>query len=201
MALFRLGPPQEPSHFIQGDGVYLRPPTAADFTAWAQLRGQSREFLVPWEPVWPADDLTRAAYRRRLKRQEEEILRDETYPFFVFRTQDHALAGGITLGHIRRGVAQTGTLGYWAGQPFAGKGYMSKGVRALCRFAFGTLGLHRVEAACLLHNEASARLLQRCGFKYEGQARAYLRINGLWQDHQLFALLDSDEIPAPGAPV
>ena len=111
------------------------------------------------------------------------------------------MTGGITLGHIRRGVAQTGTLGYWAGEPFAGKGLMSRGVRALCRFAFAGLGLHRVEAACLLHNDASARLLQRCGFKHEGKARAYLRINGIWQDHQLFALLDSDEIPPPGAAI
>lgn len=181
--------------------MYLRPPVMADFPAWAQLRAASREFLVPWEPIWPADDLTRAAFRRRIKRQEEEMARDETYPFFVFRADDNALIGGITLGHIRRGVAQTGTLGYWAGQSFAGKGYMSRSVRALCRFAFAGLSLHRVEAACLLHNEASARLLTRCGFSCEGKARAYLRINGIWQDHRLFALLDSDEIPSPGAAI
>lgn len=198
MALFRLGSSQEPSHSIRGEGVYLRPPVMSDFPAWAALRGQSRDFLVPWEPIWPADDLTRAAFRRRIKRQEEEMARDETYPFFVFREEDQTLTGGLTLGHIRRGVAQTGTLGYWSGQPYAGKGYMARAVRAVSRFAFAGLGLHRVEAACLLHNEPSKRLLLRCGFKYEGRARSYLRINGVWQDHELFALLDSDEIPPPG---
>ncbi len=194
MALFRIGPASEPAHVLKGEGVYLRPPVMGDFAAWAALRAQSREFLVPWEPIWPADDLTRAAFRRRMKRQEEEMVRDETYPFFIFREADDVLLGGLTLGHIRRGVAQTGTLGYWTGEPFASKGYMSRAVRAVCRFAFGNLALHRVEAACLLHNEASMRVLQRCGFKYEGEARSYLRINGEWQDHRLFALLESDEI-------
>lgn len=196
MALFRLGSPEAPP-VIKGDGVFLRPPAMADFPQWAALRSASRDFLVPWEPIWPADDLTRAAFRRRLKRQEEELARDETYPFFVFRERDRVLTGGLTLGHIRRGVAQTGTLGYWSGEAHAGKGHMSRAVRAACRFAFGNLGLHRVEAACLLHNEPSMRLLERCGFKYEGQARSYLRINGIWQDHRLYALLDSDEIPPP----
>lgn len=198
MALFRLGPPDAPSHFIRGEGVYLRAPQVSDFTAWAALRSDSRAFLTPWEPIWPADDLTRAAFRRRVKRQSDEMARDETYPFFVFRESDQALTGGITLGHIRRGVAQTGTLGYWSGESFAGRGYMGRAVRALSRFAFSGLGLHRIEAACLIHNEPSKRLLQRCGFRYEGRARSYLRINGVWQDHELFALLDSDEIPPPG---
>lgn len=197
MALFRLGAP-ESSPVINGEGVFLRPPTMSDFPQWSALRAASREFLTPWEPIWPADDLTRSAFRRRLKRQEEEMARDETYPFFVFRASDRTLTGGLTLGHIRRGVAQTGTLGYWSGEAFAGKGYMSRAVRAVCGFAFTRMGLHRVEAACLLHNEASIRLLVRCGFKYEGRARAYLRINGVWQDHSLYALLDSDDIPPPG---
>ncbi len=199
MALFRIGNSHETAPLVRSDGIYLRPPLMSDFIAWAHLRAQSREFLVPWEPSWPPDDLTRAAYRRRLKRQEEEMARDETYPLFVFRESDETLVAGLTIGHIRRGVAQAGTLGYWTGEPYAGKGYMSRAVRAACRFAFGNLALHRVEAACLLHNEASMRVLERCGFKYEGQARAYLRINGIWQDHRLFALLENDEIPpSPG---
>ena len=63
---------------------------------------------------------------------------------------------------------------------------------AMLPFAFGTLGLHRLEAACLPHNDASARVLEKAGFKREGMARRYLKINGLWQDHDLFALLHDD---------
>ena len=196
MALFRLGGPSEPLHAIRGDGVYLRPLESRDFQAWADLRERSRAFLTPWEPTWPADDLTRSAFRRRLRRHVEEIDRDEAYPFLIFRDDDETLLGGLTLGQVRRGVAQTVTLGYWMGAPFAGQGFMSRAVRAAATYAFANLRFHRIEAACLPHNAPSIKLLERCGFRHEGQARSYLRINGIWQDHLLFARLDSDPVPA-----
>jgi ribosomal-protein-alanine N-acetyltransferase len=166
-----------------------------DFEAWAALRERSRGFLTPWEPTWPGDDLTRGAFRRRLRRQAQEIENDEGYPFLIFREGDDVLVGGLTLGQIRRGVAQGTTLGYWMGAPHAGKGFMARAVRAAVTFAFATLRLHRIEAACLPNNEPSIRLLERCGFKHEGLARAYLRINGIWQDHLLYAILESDPLP------
>ncbi|HLH11228.1 MAG TPA: GNAT family protein [Methylovirgula sp.] len=195
MALFRLGPTNDVTNFVRGEGVYLRPPEMRDFEAWADLREKSRAFLTPWEPTWPGDDLTRTAFRRRLRRHMQEMVEDEAYPFLVFRESDDALMGGLTLGQIKRGVAQSATLGYWMGLPFAGKGYMSRAVRATTGFAFTSLRLHRIEAACLPHNEASIKLLERNGFKREGLARAYLRINGLWQDHVLYALLETDPLP------
>lgn len=194
MALFRIGAANEAANFIRGDGVYLRPGEMRDHEEWAALREASRAFLTPWEPIWPADDLTRTAFRRRLRRHAEEIERDEAYPFLIFREADNALLGGLTLGQIRRGVAQASTLGYWMGEIHSGKGQMSRAVRATVAFAFASLRLHRIEAACLLHNAASVRLLERIGFKREGYARSYLRINGLWQDHVLYALIETDPI-------
>jgi len=194
MALFGIGATAEEANFIKGDGFYLRPGEMRDHAQWASLRERSRDFLAPWEPVWPSDDLTRAAFRRRLRRNTEEIEQDEAYPFFLFRDSDHALIGGLTLGQIRRGVAQAATLGYWMGAEYAGKGYMSQAVRATLAHAFSAMRLHRVEAACIPTNTASAKLLENCGFVREGYARAYLRINGLWQDHILFAILAADPI-------
>ena len=194
MALFRLGSSSENANVIRGEGVYLRPGEMRDYEQWRWLRELSRDFLTPWEPTWPADDLTRGAFRRRLRRHAEEIDRDEAYPFFIFREGDHALLGGLTLGQVRRGVAQAATLGYWMGEPPAGRGHMARAVRATTGFAFATLRLHRLEAACLPHNLASQRLLERVGFQREGYARAYLRIAGVWQDHLLFALLESDPV-------
>lgn len=194
MALFGIGGSAEEANFIRGDGFYLRPAEMRDYQQWADLRERSRAFLTPWEPVWPVDDLTRAAFRRRLRRITEEIERDEAYPFFLFRESDHALLGGLTLGQIRRGVAQAATLGYWMGEDHAGQGHMSQAVRAALVHAFGPMRLHRVEAACIPTNTSSAKLLERCGFVREGYARAYLRINGAWQDHILFAILSTDPI-------
>ena len=169
-----------------------------DFPAWARLREMSRDFLTPWEPAWPADDLTRSAFRRRLKRYAEDQRNDLSYSFFIFRKSDDALVGGLTIANIRRGVAQAGSLGYWMGEPFARQGHMTAAVRAVAPFAFGALGLHRIEAACIPTNTASTRLLEKCGFVREGLARQYLCINGVWHDHLLFARLRDD--PAPCYP-
>ena len=111
------------------------------------------------------------------------------YSFFVFRREDHELAGGITLSNIRRGVAQMGTVGYWVGEPYARQGYTLAAAQGLAAFALGRLGLHRLEAACLPENDASRRLLLRAGYELEGRASAYLKINGDWRDHLLFGLI------------
>jgi ribosomal-protein-alanine N-acetyltransferase len=189
MAIFRSVNYNEPVPTIHGSGVVLRTPQPSDYAEWAQLREASRSFLVPWEPTWPADDLTRAAFRRRLRRYAEDQRADLAYAFFVFREADNVLLGGLTLGNIRRGVAQAGSLGYWMGQPYARNGYMTAAVGAVLGFAYGALRLHRVEAACIPTNKPSISLLERSGFTREGYAREYLCINGVWQDHLLFARL------------
>ena len=82
---------------IRGQDVYLRYPRIADYANWARLRGESREFLTKWEPVWAEDELTRGAFRRRIKRYQKETRLDSAYVFFVFRTSDDTLMGGCTL--------------------------------------------------------------------------------------------------------
>jgi [ribosomal protein S5]-alanine N-acetyltransferase len=192
MAFFRTVGFSEPASVIEGDGVVLRAPQMADFAEWAALREASRAFLTPWEPTWPVDDLTRAAFRRRLRRYAEDVRTDQSYAFFVFAEKDDVLVGGITLANVRRGVAQAGSLGYWMGRAFAGRGLMTSAVRALIPCAFGALGLHRLEAACIPTNAASIALLEKTGFVREGYAREYLCINGTWQDHLLYARLKDD---------
>jgi ribosomal-protein-alanine N-acetyltransferase len=178
---------------IRGGGVYLRYPRIADFPAWTRLRGESRAFLAPWEPVWASDELTKAAFRRRIKRYQKEARLDSAYAFFVFRSEDDVLMGGCTLSNVRRGVTQCCAPGYWIGERFSRQGYMYEAVRALVPFIFSTLGLHRIEAACLPSNKASQNLLMKVGFRQEGVALRYLQINGEWRDHVLFALL-ADEV-------
>ena len=192
MALFRLSKIAEPEPLLRGDGIYLRPAVSGDFSAWVRLRSESREFLTPWEPIWPEDDLTRAAFRRRLRRQSDEMARDEAFSFLIFDAGADTLLGGLTLGGVRRGVAQSGTLGYWMGAPHAGKGRMTRAVAAAVRFGFSALRLHRIEAACLPENSASQTLLEHNGFQREGLARSYLRINGAWRDHLLYALVEPE---------
>ncbi|WP_319005098.1 GNAT family N-acetyltransferase [Acuticoccus sediminis] len=182
------------STVIRGIRTRLKMPVAHDYAEWSKLRADSRHFLKPWEPTWPRDDLTRMAYRRRLRRYHREIRADEGYALFVFDEATSCLAGGMTLAHVKRGVTQSCSLGYWMGERFAGQGIMGDAVRAIIPFCFDTLGLNRIEAATLPHNERSIRLLKRVGFTEEGYARRFLCINGAWRDHVLFGLVNGDTI-------
>lgn len=183
----------EPRARIETARLVLRPPADRDFESWASLRERSRDFLAPWEPAWPDDSLTRDSYRRRVRRFHQNWRSDAGYALFIFHRTTSALLGGVTLSNVRRGVAQSASLGYWIGAPYAGRGVMGEAARAgVLPFAFDTLKLHRLEAACLPHNERSRRLLLRTGFQEEGLARKYLCIDGAWRDHTLFGLVAED---------
>ena len=175
---------------VKGDGVTLRAPRGADYEAWSALRQLSHAYLQPWEPTWPEDDLTRPAFKRRLSIYAREMDAGNAWPFFIFADSDQALVGAITLSNIRRGVAEAGTLGYWIGRPYAGRGHATAAVSGLVAHAFDELKLHRVEAACVPTNLGSRRVLEKAGFALEGQARAYLKINGAWADHLLFGIVN-----------
>jgi len=192
MALLRATSPSDFGPVIESERVMLRTPQMSDYLAWAELRASSREFLMPWEPLWATDELSRASFRRRVRHYLRDLREDVGYALFVYAAATGELVGGLTLCNVRRGVTQSCTLGYWIGLQHAQRGYMTAAVRAVMPFVFDTLELHRLEAACLPTNLASIKLLEKTGFQREGLARRYLRINGVWQDHLLYALLDSD---------
>lgn len=177
---------------IESDRLTLRTPHHGDFRAWTTLRRESAGFLTPWEPTWADDHLTRKSFTNRVYWSQRSVKNDSAIPVFLVRRSDEALLGAITLDNIRRGPAQSGTLGYWIGQPFARRGYMTEAIAALVHHAFAKLDLSRVEAACLPENAASRGVLEKSGFKYEGVAQSYLQIDGRWRNHVLYANLRSD---------
>lgn len=182
---------QDAGPVVRGDGVTLRAAQMADYAAWAELRSMSREHLAPWEPQWSLDELTRGAFRRRVRHYNREAREDLGYAFLIFDVAGR-LAGGLTLSHVRRGVTQSATVGYWLGAPCVGRGLMSASITALIPFAFDVLRLHRLDAAVMPANHSSIRRLERAGFVREGLARRYLKICGRWEDHYLYALLADD---------
>ena len=177
---------------IETERLTLRPPQHSDFREWASLRQSSSAFLVPWEPAWASDHLSRKGFTNRVYWASRAIASGTGVPMFMIRREDARLVGAITLDNIRRGPAQDGTLGYWVGEPFARQGYMREAIQGIVHYAFDSLDLSRIQAACLPENRASRGVLERTGFKYEGVAQSYLQINGRWRTHVLYANLRSD---------
>lgn len=174
---------------LSGDGVTIRPPVKRDYDEWARLREESRAFLEPWEPRWPADDLEYSAWKHRISRYRREAAAGTGHAFLIFENAGGRLVGGISIGNIRHGVAQSGQIGYWMGERFAGQGLMQAAMKLALAHGFETLRLHRLEAACIPDNARSIRVLENAGFRREGLLRSYLRINGVWRDHLLYALI------------
>jgi len=182
---------------LEGPRVRLRMPAMQDYAEWAALREESRAFLEPWEPKWSPDELSRAAFRERVKRSNYEYDKGTGISFLIFGTADDRLLGGISLSNIRYGVAQSAHIGYWMGERYAGRGLMLDALELVIPFAFDRLRLHRLEAACIPTNVRSMRLLEKAGFRREGLLRSYLRINGVWEDHHLYALIAGENKMQP----
>ena len=177
---------------LTGQRVFLRPPKRRDELKWQKLRMSSKKFLVPWEPSWDASSCTRRAFLRYFKNSNYLANVDRAYSFLIFKSDDKALLGGINVGNVRRGVAQSASLGYWIGLQYARNGYMKEALNLLIPSLFIDLRLNRIEAATLEDNVASRNLLKKIGFKKEGVLRKYLKINGIWRDHILYGLLEND---------
>jgi ribosomal-protein-alanine N-acetyltransferase len=177
---------------VDTERLYLRAPAQTDYRQWSVLRHASKEFLTPWEPTWSPDHLSRKSFSNRVYWSQKNINGGTAIPLFMFRREDDKFVGAITLDNIRHGPAQTGTMGYWIGQPYARHGYMTEALLAMVHYAFSTMDISRVESACLPENVASRGVLEKCGYKYEGVAQAYIQINGRWRTHVLYAALRAD---------
>ncbi len=175
-----------------GGSVTLRHPRWADFDAWSSLRRENKEWLVPWEPGWSDTNMTRMTYRAQLMRFKKMVQNGTAFPFHAFYGSDETFIGACNLTHIERGSAQSARMGYWIGQRFARNGFARSSVGAVAKFAFETLGLHRIEAAVQAENTASIIVLESQGFQAEGTSRGYLKIGSEWRDHVIYAKLSSD---------
>lgn len=175
-------------------GIYISPLELKDTENLLELRLNNRLTHEPFEPKRDEQFYTLESQQRIINQRLVDAQEDKAYMFGVYLL-DGQLIGQITLSNVSRGIAQYADLGYLMDYRMQGKGYMTAAVGLILGYAFRALGLHRVQAAVLLHNEASRRVLEKSGFKPEGIARQYLKINGQWQDHQTYSILAEDVLP------
>lgn len=173
--------------------LVLSPVRKSDYADWSRLRGASRSYLEPWEPRWPSDALSRSDWQRRMKAWQRAWRDGSGFVFLIRRIDNNELVGGVSLTQVRGWPVDTGSLGYWLGETYAGNGYMREAVEAVCHWAFKQVMLARIEAGIVPGNERSRRVLESAGFAEEGFARAYLEIAGERRDHILFGLVRSPD--------
>jgi ribosomal-protein-alanine N-acetyltransferase len=168
-----------------------------DGGAWSDLRIRNESWLTRWEGRPPdapettwAERHSPATYASMLRVLRRESKAGRCLPFAV--TYDRALVGQVTVQNVVRGAFHSGTVGYWVDESVAGKGVMSTAVALVVDHCFGPVGLHRVEANVRPENTPSLRLVEKVGFRPEGERSRYLFIDGAWRDHLGFALTVED---------
>lgn len=203
---------------IFGSRVVLRIGETTDWKSWRAARESSRDFLIPWEPSWPSRALSSDHFSSQLRRHWKEWREGKGYAFqiclknrgsvldclselplykhsmpreILAECRSLSVIGGIALNDVERGIGQKGVLGYWIDRNHSGQGLMKEAALLVCNFAFDVLMLHRIEASCMPENEPSRRLLSSLGFKQEGFADKYLKINGEWRDHILWGKVNN----------
>ncbi|WP_169088893.1 GNAT family N-acetyltransferase [Paenibacillus sp. PL91] len=177
---------------MNGTNIYLRPLARKDAEELLAVRQTNFSFLQPFEPIRPEHYFTLEEQRNQIDYGRKAAENDQAFSFGIFLNETHALIGRIELSGVARGPFQNANLGYFLDQEHNGKGYTTEAVSLCVKFGLEQLGLHRIQAGVMPRNLPSIRVLAKAGFRYEGLAKRYLNINGVWEDHALYAITAED---------
>ncbi|MBB3072738.1 ribosomal-protein-alanine N-acetyltransferase [Paenibacillus baekrokdamisoli] len=159
-----------------------------DASSLLDLKFRNRDFFQPFEPIRDESHFTLEGQEREIANGIQGALSDQSYIFGIFLKETDKVVGRIALTGIARGFFQNAYLGYYIDQEYNGKGYATAAVSLCLKIAFNEIGLHRVEAGVIPRNLPSIRVLEKAGFRHEGLAKTYLKINGTWEDHAIYAI-------------
>jgi len=173
---------------LQDSDIFLRPLRFRDRAQWNLVRAENREWLSPWEATIPP--ISEESYKElpsffeMVKILNHEARQGRSISFAIW--QGNNLIGQISLGGIIYGAMRGGHIGYWIDRNYANRGYTTKAVEILTRYAFEELKLHRVEINLRPENASSRRVAEKAGYIFEGERPRYLHIDGQWRDHICF---------------
>ena len=175
---------------LSGRRVGLRPLAPEDFGSWKAVRRHNAKWLEPWEPQRSPDGTDpvgdRRAFGMRCSARDRECQLGTGWGFGIFLGP--VLIGEINLSNVVRGAFQNAHVGYWVDRDHAGQGYIPEALVVLARFAFETVGLHRLQVSIVPRNRSSRRVVEKLDLRCEGLAERYLEINGVWEDHLRYAI-------------
>ncbi|MFC6154174.1 GNAT family N-acetyltransferase [Nocardioides yefusunii] len=171
---------------LRDGDLTVRPIAFGDQEQWTALRAASAEWLRPWEATVPpgAHDAP-ASFRELVQRLHRGARLGTTLPFVL--EAEGRFAGQVTVSNVVRGSAQFGSVGYWVGHEFAGRGFAPRAVALVMDHCFMTVGLHRLEVCVRPENTNSLRVVEKLDLHEVGYAPGYLHIDGDWRDHRVYA--------------
>lgn len=178
---------------LEGKGIYLRFFQDGDAAKKLDFNVKNRAFFEPYMETRPDEFYTLEYQQRSIRSGVERRQQDEAYVWGVFLQDSDELIGTVSLTEVVRGSLQSGWLGYSLDQIHNGRGFTTEAVRLALDYAFRVLKLHRVEAGVMPHNIASIRVLEKVGFEKEGLSKKNVRINGTWEDHWHFAIVNPSD--------
>ena len=171
----------------------IRPTALEDADEQLELRRANREHTGPWDPARDESFYSAAGQRLELELDQRAWAAGTAFAFAVLAMDEgDRIIGRVALSNVVRGPWQNATLGYWVDHRAGRRGHASRAVRLVLQYAFEHAGLHRVQPAIIPRNTASLRVAEKVGFRHEGRAKRYLKINGVWEDHEIFALTVED---------
>lgn len=179
---------------LDGEHI-LRPVRAGDGTALSRAYLSNRDHLAPWEPLRDESFFTVASQERHVQESVSDAESGRSIRF-VIESDDGEIRGRMNINNIVRGAFWSADLGYWIDVARQRRGLASRAVARVLEYSHVELRLHRMQAATLLHNVGSQRVLLGNGFERIGLAPKYLRIAGEWQDHLLFQRLLEEPLSA-----
>ncbi len=175
---------------LTATNVYIRPLTQADAPQLLYIEKKNQALFDRYSPARPENYLTIEMQQELIGRWEENAKNDKEYRFGIFLISDDSLIGTIGLFQVTRSIRESAIFGYSLDQDHNGKGYTTEAAKLVVDYAFQTLHLHRLEAGVMPHNIGSIRVLEKAGFHNEGLAHKNIKINGKWEDHYSFAIVN-----------
>lgn len=170
--------------------MIIRQPSVDDAGRFAAYYSRNASHLQPWEPFHSEEFYTLESWRQRLALREREMAEERALFFVALSDEETEIIATCSLTGILRGYFQAAYLGYSIAEKHQGKGLMYLLCCQVIDHAFGTMALHRLMANYMPGNKRSEALLHRLGFEREGYAQSYLKINGVWEDHIMTALIN-----------
>lgn len=177
---------------LEGKTCYLRVLNENDAMLFTDLLYNNKEYWSIFEPRHEASYYTIAVQREKIRESLYQMRNRREYSFGIFDGRTSALIGHISLYSIKRLPFSSAFIGYSIDERQTGRGIGTEAVQLVTKFAFEKLALHRIEAYVSPRNFGSMKVLEKSGYEQEGLLRKLLYINGIWEDHYLYAILEDD---------